>query len=63
MNLNINTQPSILELEDGKLGYFYSLPQLEEIRHRVLECKDDNLFRARVYEQSYNALMMARRKD
>jgi len=32
----IDLSPTIIELDDGKVGYFYSLTQLEEIEHRQL---------------------------
>jgi len=33
---HISTLPQQLELEDGSIGYFYSLQQLEEIAYRKM---------------------------
>ena len=34
--MSIDISPQLIEVEEGKIAYFYSLHQLEEIRHRKM---------------------------
>ena len=46
--MSIDTSPEIRELEDGRIGYFYSPQQLEEIRDRQEKQMDYKEFIAKL---------------
>lgn len=43
----MDTSPEVLTLENGKIGYFYSLAQLEEMRRRKMIIERDDQVAAR----------------